>query len=147
MDGRYEIIDLPAGRYALRVVRSGYLPLSYGQRRPLEQGKPLQVLDKQAVDNIDFALPRASFIKGQIVDELSEPVADVPVAGAGSLVGDESVSGGPVVEVEEFAFDELPALDEAAKADEHLPAGKQTLVKDEYAGTDGPPSPHEESDE
>src|SRR6266481_3467478 len=79
MDGRYEITDLPAGRYALRVVRSGYLPLSYGQRRPLEQGKPLQVLDKQALDTIDFALPRASIIKGQIIDELSEPVADVPV--------------------------------------------------------------------
>jgi protocatechuate 3,4-dioxygenase beta subunit len=79
MDGRYEIADLPAGRYALRVARSGYLPLSYGQRRPLEQGKPLQLLDKQGVDNIDFALPRASVIKGQIIDELSEPVADVPV--------------------------------------------------------------------
>ena len=52
-DGRYEVNDLPGGRYTLQVTRSGYLPLRYGQRRPLEQGKPLNLLDKQLADNID----------------------------------------------------------------------------------------------
>ncbi|HEX3645882.1 MAG TPA: carboxypeptidase-like regulatory domain-containing protein [Vicinamibacterales bacterium] len=79
LDGRYEIAELPPGRYTIRVTRSGYLPLQYGQRRPLEPGKPIQLVEKQTVDRLDFSLPRASVISGQITDELSEPVADVQV--------------------------------------------------------------------
>jgi hypothetical protein len=78
-DGRYEVKDLPAGRYTLQVTRSGYLQLNYGQRRPLEQGKPLQVNDKQVVEHIDFSLPRTSVITGRIIDELGEPVSDAQV--------------------------------------------------------------------
>ncbi len=78
-DGRYEIKDLPAGRYNVAVNRSGYLRLTYGQRRPFEQGKPLQVADKSVADNIDFMLPRMSVITGRIVDETGEAISGVRV--------------------------------------------------------------------
>ena len=79
-EGRYELRNLPAGRYSLSVSRTGYLTLRYGQRRPLEQGSVLQLLDKQIADNVDFALPRQSVISGRITDEEGEPVAGALVA-------------------------------------------------------------------
>src|SRR5262245_30601044 len=78
-DGRYELKDLPAGRYTITVNRSGYLQLRYGQRRPLEQGKPLQIVDRQAVSDIDFSLPRMSLITGRVTDEVGEPISDALV--------------------------------------------------------------------
>ena len=78
-EGRYEIKDLPAGRYNVSVTRSGYLRLSYGQRRPYEQGKPLQVANGQVVENVDFTLPRMSLITGRVLDEANEPISGVRV--------------------------------------------------------------------
>src|SRR5437870_9795249 len=36
--GAYEITDLPAGRYTINVSKTGFVALSYGQRRPLQAG-------------------------------------------------------------------------------------------------------------
>ena len=80
-DGRYEVTDLPAGRYDLRASRSGYLSLSYGQRRPLERAKPLQLRDGQALDNVDFSLPRMGLITGRVTDEYGDSIEGVNVQG------------------------------------------------------------------
>jgi hypothetical protein len=79
-EGRYEFRDLPAGRYTVTASKGAFVTLSYGQTRPFEQGRPLQLLDKQAVEKIDFALPRGSIITGRVIDEYGDPVADVQVA-------------------------------------------------------------------
>jgi hypothetical protein len=76
-EGRYEIKELPEGRFTVSVTRSGYLSLRYGQRRPLEQAKPLQVHDRQTVEKVDFTLPRMGLIAGHVTDELGEPIAGV----------------------------------------------------------------------
>jgi len=78
--GAYEFKDLPAGRYTINANKGSYVGLSYGQRRPLESGKPLEVLDGQMVEKVDFALPRGSVVTGRVVDEYGEPVADAQIA-------------------------------------------------------------------
>jgi hypothetical protein len=78
-DGRYEFRDISPGRYTLRVQRSGYLALNYGQRRPDEQARPLEIADKEVVEKVDFALPRMSIISGRVLDDLGEPIAGVTV--------------------------------------------------------------------
>jgi protocatechuate 3,4-dioxygenase beta subunit len=83
--GNFEIKDLAPARYRVSVSRSGYLPLEYGQRRPGEQGRPVQVADAQSVERIDFALPRMSVISGRVSDESGEPMEGVTVIASRSL--------------------------------------------------------------
>ena len=45
--GVFDLTELPAGRYTLTVSKSGFVSLSYGQRRPLQAGTPLQLADGQ----------------------------------------------------------------------------------------------------
>lgn len=80
--GAYEFAQLPAGRYTIGVSRSGYLSLQYGQLRPGEPGKPLQLGDAQTLDRVDFALPRAGTISGRITDESGDPFPGVAVYAA-----------------------------------------------------------------
>ncbi len=78
-DGRYELATLPAGRYRLSVNKAGYVALEYGQARPFEAGKPLDIIAGQVLDKIDFSLPRGSAITGRITDEFGDPITDVQV--------------------------------------------------------------------
>ena len=79
-DGRYEFKLLPAGRYNMSASKGSYVQLQYGQQRPFEPGKPLEILDGQTVEKVDFALPRGGVITGRILDEFGEPLADAQVA-------------------------------------------------------------------
>jgi Carboxypeptidase regulatory-like domain len=78
--GRYEFKELPAGRYNLTASKGVYVSLQYGQLRPFEPGKPLDILDGQTLERIDFALPRGSVITGRVVYEFGEPVSEVQVS-------------------------------------------------------------------
>src|SRR5437763_11076744 len=77
--GSYELNDLPAGRYSIAVSKSGFITLSYGQRRPLQAGTPLQLADGQQLRGVDFRLPRGGAIAGRIVDEDGEPMPGASV--------------------------------------------------------------------
>lgn len=78
-EGRFEFTELPAGRFTLTVSKAGYLTLQYGQRRPLEPGKPIELSRGQVLDRTDVALPRGGVVTGRIMDEYGEPLADATV--------------------------------------------------------------------
>lgn len=77
--GRYEFKDLPAGRFTVSVVKSGFVTMQYGQSRPFEPGRPIDLADAQTMDKADVALPRGSALQGHIVDEFGEAVAEANV--------------------------------------------------------------------
>jgi hypothetical protein len=78
-NGVFELTELPAGRYTLQVSKTGFVSLSYGQRRPLQAGTPLQLGDGQELSGIEFRLPRGSVIAGRIYDELGDPMPGASV--------------------------------------------------------------------
>ena len=78
-EGRYEFRDLPGGRFNLSVSKSGYVTMQYGQTRPFESGKPIELTDAQTLEKADFSMPRGSVISGRLVDEFGDPIADAVV--------------------------------------------------------------------
>src|SRR3954467_10031982 len=77
--GVFDLAELPAGRYTLTVSKSGFVALSYGQRRPLQAGTPLQLADGQQLKGIEFQLPRGSVISGRVLDEDGDAMPGVMV--------------------------------------------------------------------
>ena len=78
-NGRWEFQDLTPGRYTISVTKSGYLKVEFGQQRPFERGKTLELAVGQILEKIDVTLPRGSAITGRIFDEFGDPAAAVMV--------------------------------------------------------------------
>src|SRR6185436_18168441 len=77
--GVFDFTELPGGRYTLTVSKSGFVSLSYGQRRPLQAGTPLQLAEDQQIKGIQFQLPRGSVIGGRVLDEDGDAMPGVMV--------------------------------------------------------------------
>lgn len=77
--GRFEIKELPAGRYSVTASKGGFVSLQYGQRRPSESGTPIDLANSQVLDKLVIGLPRGSVISGRITDEFGESVANAVV--------------------------------------------------------------------
>ena len=92
--GTFDLAELPAGRYSVTVSKTGFVSLSYGQRRPLQAGTPLQLADGQQLKGVDFRLPRGSVITGHVSDEDGDPMpgANVRVMRYQYLQGDRRLT-------------------------------------------------------
>ncbi len=77
--GRYEFRDLPGSRFNVSVSKSGFVTMSYGQNRPFEPGRPIELADGQQMERADVSLPRGSVLAGRVVDEFGEAVAEAEV--------------------------------------------------------------------
>jgi hypothetical protein len=86
-DGRYELRDMPAGAYRITVSKSGFVTVSFGQRRTAEAVKTIELAEGQRVA-ANISLPRGSAIAGRILDDAGEPVADVRVQALRSRIAD-----------------------------------------------------------
>ena len=78
-EGRFEFRELPASRFTMQASKSGFVTIQYGQTRPFESGKPIELAERQALDNADIAVPRGGVISGRIVDEFGDALPDVQV--------------------------------------------------------------------
>src|SRR5688572_28167199 len=86
-DGRFDLRDMPAGQFRLTISRSGFVTLSYGQRRPFEAHVPIDLKQGQRF-TANVALPRGGAIAGRVYDEGGEPLAAVRVQALRSRVVD-----------------------------------------------------------
>lgn len=79
-DGRYEVVDLPAGTFQVMATKGAFVRVSYGQRTPRGPGRPIELGEGQSIDKIDITLPRGGVIAGRVVDELGEALAEATVS-------------------------------------------------------------------
>ena len=79
-EGRYEIVNLPAGIYTIVASKTNYVRTSWGEQRPEGPGKRIPLADGQKLDRVDVRMARTGVITGKIVDEFGDPVTDVFVS-------------------------------------------------------------------
>src|SRR5438445_11110816 len=78
-DGRFELRNIPAGRYKLIVSRSGYVAAEYGQKKPSDPGAAFSLSSGEIKKDLLFRLIPAAVIAGRVFDEDGETVPNAIV--------------------------------------------------------------------
>jgi protocatechuate 3,4-dioxygenase beta subunit len=91
VNGRYDISGLAAGELRVRVSRTGYLAVEYGQQGASLPGRMVTVGPDSPTERVDVVVPRGSAIAGVVVDEYGEPLQDVEV----TVLQVRSIAGRP----------------------------------------------------
>jgi len=77
-DGRFELRDLPAGRWTISASKGGFVTQQFGQRHPFEAVEPVQLAEGQRF-TANFSLSRGSAITGRVTDEFGDPITGARV--------------------------------------------------------------------
>jgi hypothetical protein len=77
-DGRFELKDLPAGRWTISATKGGFVAQQFGQRHPFEAVEPIELKDGQRL-SANFTLSRGSVITGRVSDEFGDPITGARV--------------------------------------------------------------------
>jgi hypothetical protein len=79
-EGRFELRDLPPGKYTVSASKTGWIATTFGQTRPRGPGETIELADKQAVDRVVIKMSRGGVIVGRVLDEAGEPAAQVSMS-------------------------------------------------------------------
>lgn len=78
-DGRFELRNVPAGRYKLLVSRNGYVEAEYGQKKPSDPGAAFTLSPGQIKTDLVFKLVPEAVIAGRVFNEDGEPEPNASV--------------------------------------------------------------------
>jgi uncharacterized protein (DUF2141 family) len=83
-EGRFRFSELPAGRYVVGAIKPGYVPATYGARRPMRTGEPqtgtaIVIQDGQETTNITLTMLRGAVITGTIRGIDGQPARGIRV--------------------------------------------------------------------
>jgi protocatechuate 3,4-dioxygenase beta subunit len=79
VEGTFTFNNVVPGTYSLAVLKNGFVPQRYGQKKPRDQGTPLALAAGQKVHDLVFRLVATAAVNGKVVDEEGEPVPGVIV--------------------------------------------------------------------
>ena len=77
--GRFFVVGLHGGNYAISASKAGYFDGAFDQRRVEGAGRPVALADHQWITDVQVALWRPAVLAGTIVDEAGEPIVGVRV--------------------------------------------------------------------
>jgi len=78
-DGRFELKNVPTGRYKLYVWRNGFVGTEYRKKRPSDPGATLSLSSGEIKKDVMFWLIPAAVIAGRVFDEDGEAVPNATV--------------------------------------------------------------------
>jgi len=78
--GSFQLTEVPAGSFRLKVTKPGYIPSEYGATRLGGPGVVLNVAEGQRIDGIEVVLTRGATISGTIRDARGAPTQSASVS-------------------------------------------------------------------